>query len=118
LDRAARTVLADRPSEASGGADLIAAAAGGDERAMEAVRGVAVALGRGLATLLVAFDPDVIVIGGGVAAAGEILLGPARHAMMEVIPGRDLRRPTPVVAARFGSEAGLVGAALAAGGVA
>ena len=61
--------------------------------------------------------PDVIVIGGGVGSIGDPLLDPARSAMMEALPGRAVRRPTPVVPARFGPEAGLVGAALAAGGV-
>jgi glucokinase len=116
LDRAARVLAGDQASDETGGAKLIAAAISGEHGALEAVRAVGVALGRGLATLLTAFDPDVIVIGGGVGMVGEVLLDPARHAMMEVIPGRAKRRPTPVVAARFGGEAGLVGAALAAGG--
>lgn len=116
LDRAARLLAGDHASEDTGGAQLIAAALSGDHGALRAVRAVAVALGRGLATLLTAFDPDVIVIGGGLSMVGEVLLVPAREAMMEVIPGRTVRRPTPVVAARFGGEAGLVGAALAAGG--
>ena len=116
LDRVARMLAGDQTSEDTGGAELIAAAIAGDPAAVEAVRAVGVALGRGLATLLTAFDPDVIVVGGGVGMVGEVLLGPARDAMMEVVPGRVVRHPTPVVGARFGVEAGLVGAALAAGG--
>jgi glucokinase len=55
----------------------------------------------------------VIVIGGGVIAAGEMLLEPARREMREraLLPGRDAVR---VVAAAFGDEAGMIGAALMA----
>ncbi len=122
LDREARR-LASAPSgalagleHAPDGADLIAAAAAGDPGAIAAVEVVATALGRGLAALVAALDPDVIVVGGGVAAAGEALLGPARRAMMDSTSGRAVRRETPIVPARFGGDAGLVGAALAAGG--
>ncbi len=116
LDRAARSREGDGAAEGAG-ADLIAAAAAGDAAARGAVGAVGVALGRGLATLVAVLDPDVIVIGGGVGSIGEMLLEPARGAMMEALPGRSARRPTPVVPARFGPDAGLVGAALAAGGV-
>ncbi|HEX5630483.1 MAG TPA: ROK family protein [Acidimicrobiia bacterium] len=116
LDRAARVREGEGAAE-GGGADLIAAAAAGDAAARGAVGAVGVALGRGLATLVAVLDPDVIVIGGGVGSIGAMLLDPARGAMMEALPGRAVRRPTPVVPAMFGPEAGLVGAALAAGGV-
>jgi len=59
----------------------------------------------------------VIVVGGGVGTLGKRLLDPARRAMMEAMPGAQHRRETPVLPARFGADAGLVGAALAAGGV-
>lgn len=116
LDRAAR--IRDEGAAEGAGADLIAAAAAGDAAARHTVAAAGAALGRGLATLVAVLDPDVIVIGGGVGSIGEMLLDPARSAMMESTPGRAARRPTPVVAARFGPEAGLVGAAIAAGGVA
>jgi len=77
---------------------------------------VAIALGRGFASLVAIFDPDVIVVGGGVGAIGEPILEPARRAMMEATPGGAYRSETSVVSARFGADAGLVGAALAAGG--
>ena len=96
------------------GADLVEAAAGGDRAAAAAIDEVAAALGRGLGGLVAVFDPDVVVIGGGVGAIGEPVLGPARAAMASAIPGREHRRPTPVLGARFGVDAGLVGAAMAA----
>ena len=46
---------------------------------MEVVGGIGRHLGVALASFANIFDPDVIVIGGGVAAAGELLLGPARR---------------------------------------
>jgi glucokinase len=123
LDRAARLVAASDPrgALATGDGDvdgvaLVAAAAAGDAAASAALAGVATALGRGFASLVAILDPDVIVVGGGVGAIGEPILEPARRAMMEATPGGAHRAKTPVVAARFGADAGLVGAALAAGG--
>jgi glucokinase len=66
------------------------------------------------------FNPQVVVIGGGVSEAGELLLEPAREIVHQraLAPGRDVVR---IVQAAYGSEAGMIGAALAArekGGVA
>ena len=57
--------------------------------------------------------PDVVVVGGGVIAAGEMLLEPARREMLAraLSPSREHVR---VVAARFGEEAGMLGASLVA----
>jgi len=70
-------------------------------------------LGVGLASLVNAFDPEVIVIGGGAIAADEMLLEPARDEMRSraLPPPRDRVR---VVRAHFGEEAGMLGAALLA----
>ena len=59
------------------------------------------------------FNPEVIVIGGGAIAAGELLLGPAREVVAEraLPPMREMVR---VVPAHFGDEAGMLGAALLA----
>ena len=68
-------------------------------------------LGLGLASLVNIFNPDVIVIGGGVIAAGDLILEPARR----VLSQRALALPAAHVAvrpARFGAEAGMLGAAL------
>jgi glucokinase len=66
-------------------------------------------LGFGLTTLANALDPDLIIIGGGVAALGEDLLGPARS----VLRARALPGPSacPVVVAELGVDAAVVGAA-------
>lgn len=122
LDRAAvRLAAADPRGDIAAllgpnpaGADLVAAAGLGNGQARQAVAEVGAAFGRGLGALVSAFDPDVIVVGGGVAAADDLFLQPARRAMMAATSGGSARRETPVVAARFGDGAGLVGAALAA----
>ena len=66
-------------------------------------------LGFGLASLANVFDPELIVIGGGLASLGDLLLGPARG----VLARRGLPGPArcPVVVAELGAEASLVGAA-------
>jgi glucokinase len=82
----------------------------GDEAAVEVVELIGQRLGVALATLVNIFNPQVIVIGGSVTAAGELLLGPARAAVAEraIVPNRDEVR---IVGAHFGVEAGMIGAA-------
>lgn len=87
------------------------AAEAGDLLAREAFGHVGDWLGIGLANLVAAFDPACIVVGGGVSAAGDRLLEPARNALMRSLVGAGHREVPPVVPAHFGPEAGLVGAA-------
>lgn len=68
-------------------------------------------LGIGLANLVDALNPDIIIIGGGIAGAGEFLLGPARKEMRKNILS-PLARNTKVVRAKLGEFAGAIGAAL------
>ena len=56
-------------------------------------------------------DPEVIVIAGGLAEAGDILLTPAREAFTANLTAGTYRPAIPVVLAEGGQEAGLVGAA-------
>jgi glucokinase len=66
-------------------------------------------LGAALASLANVFDPEVIVLGGGVMAAGDLLLEPARRELKaRALPPMN---DTPVLAAKLGPEAGMVGAA-------
>ena len=85
----------------------------GDEAAQSVLAEIGRRLGYGLVGVVNVFNPEVIVIGGGVIAAGEMLLEPARREMREraLLPGRDAVR---VVAAAFVDEAGMIGAALMA----
>jgi glucokinase len=92
----------------------------GDPVARDVIALTGERLGIGLVSLVNIFNPQMVVIGGGVSAAGELLLEPARAIVRRraLPPGRDVVR---IEAAAFGAEAGLIGAALAArehGGVA
>lgn len=86
------------------------AALAGDEVAQEVVRSAGRSLGAGITGLVNAFNPEVVVVGGGVMGAGELLLGPAREVVAEraLPPNRDGAR---IVAAGLGEEAGMLGAA-------
>jgi glucokinase len=82
----------------------------GDQSAIEVLTLIGSRLGVAIASLVNVFNPEVVVIGGGVIAAGELLLEPARAevAARALPPSKDEVR---IVAARFGDEAGMVGAA-------
>jgi glucokinase len=83
----------------------------GDRAARDVVALIGARLGIGIASLVNIFNPEVVVIGGGVIAAGDLLLEPARQVVLQraLPPSRDLVR---VVPARFGAESGMIGAAL------
>jgi glucokinase len=85
----------------------------GDRAAGDAVREVAGWLGVGLTSLANVFNPEVMVVGGGLVTLGELLLAPAREVLARcgLSPNREIAR---VVPAALGNEAGLVGAALLA----
>ncbi|GAA4872697.1 ROK family glucokinase [Serinicoccus chungangensis] len=68
-------------------------------------------LGAGLAGVVGSLDPGTVVIGGGVSLAGDLLLDPARETLAGTLVGRGHRPVPPVLAARLGQRAGLVGAA-------
>ena len=74
-------------------------------------------LGEGIASLAAVLDPGVVVIGGGVGDAGELLLGPVRKAIEDNLPAAENRPHLQVRVATLGNEAGMIGAAdLARGG--
>jgi glucokinase len=87
------------------------AAVDGDLVARQAFGSVGHWLGVGLANLVAALDPHRIVVGGGVSAAGDRLLAPARHELERSVVAAGHRVIPPVVVARLGPEAGVVGAA-------
>jgi len=96
------------------GDDVTAAAAAGDGDAMAVMERFAWWVAAGLANLANAFDPEAIVVGGGLVDAGELLLAPARRAFAQLVEAASLRREVAIVAARLGARAGAVGAALLA----
>ena len=73
-------------------------------------------LGCGLVGLSNTFNPQMVVIGGGVGELGELILAPARQYLLEnaMFPGRE---QVQVAQAALGNEAGMVGAGLAAWGM-
>jgi glucokinase len=92
------------------GESLLAAARAGDAHARSLFGEIGGWLGLGLASLVTLFDPEVIVIGGGLRPAID-LMGPALRKRLETyVFGRRYRTLPPIVPARL-AEAGLVGAA-------
>lgn len=83
----------------------------GDPGAVELIAELGDWLGRGLSSIATLLDPDMIVVGGGVAAAGDLLLDPARSAYARTITAAAQRELAPFVLARMGNRAGIVGAA-------
>jgi len=87
------------------------AAVAGDPGALECFDVIGRWLGEGLASLSAILDPDCLLIGGGVADSGRLLMDPARTAFAATFTGAAYRPHPPIVAAQLGSAAGLVGAA-------
>jgi len=87
------------------------AAMAGDPIAVDAFSQIGYWLGRGLADLTQILDPQILVVGGGVIEAGELLLAPARAAFAEGLPSRARFPVADIVAASMGNTAGVVGAA-------
>jgi glucokinase len=95
-------------------AAVFAAAAAGDERAAGAVQAMVGRLAVGIANLVTVLWPERVVVGGGVAAAGERLFGPLRAAVAAAAPLVD-PAAYEIVPAALGPGAGAIGAALWAG---
>jgi glucokinase len=110
LEQGSSSVLA---ATVAAGSDLTAemlgeAAGAGDEVALQAISIGARYLGIGVLNLIHIFDPEIVVLGGGVTKLGPLLFEPVRawvrdHAMTQ------LQGCTPVVPAALGEEVGLLG---------
>ncbi|ALV45500.1 glucokinase [Arthrobacter alpinus] len=83
----------------------------GEATAQELVAEVGDWLGLGMANLAAALDPAIFVIGGGLSAAGDLLLEPARRAYARNLTGRGYRKEAAITVAELGAAAGLIGAA-------
>ena len=95
------------------GHDAVEGAREGDVDCLHVLRVLGERLGIGIANVVNVFDPDEVVIGGGVSVAGELLLGPAeRTARRHTVPG--LGEQTKYRLARHGPQAGVLGAATVA----
>jgi glucokinase len=95
------------------GYDVVDGAREGDDASVRCLRILGERLGIGIANAITMFDPLEVVIGGGVSAAGELLLGPAREvAWKYAVPGAGAL--CKIRLARHGPRAGVLGAALLA----
>jgi glucokinase len=97
----------------SDGRRLVEEARAGNEQALTDLAEIGRRLGAGIASFVNVFNPELVILGGGFAQAGDLLFDPVRQtlAVEALSPARDLVR---VVPAAFGAEAGMVGAALVA----
>ena len=92
---------------------LVRLATEGEPRAIEILDGIGRHLGAGIGSLVNIFNPELAVIGGGFAAAGDFILDPAREIVArEALAGAGKR--LRIVRAELGTAAGLIGAALVA----
>ena len=92
---------------------LVRIATEGDERAVELLAGIGRRLGAGIGSLVNIFDPELVVIGGGFAAAADFLFGPALDVMQREALAPEGGRAR-IVRAELGTAAGLIGAGLLA----
>ena len=85
----------------------------GDALARSVLAEIGRRLGAGVTSVVNIFNPEVVVIGGGALAAGELLLGPARAVVAERAL-RPARESVQILPAHFAEESGMLGAALLA----
>lgn len=104
--------LAGGDPEAVRGEHVTQAARSGSAGAVAVVDELARWIARGLANLANVLDPGVIVLGGGLLGAADLLLEPVRAAFVPRVMAAELRPPIPIVPAELGERAGAVGAAL------
>jgi glucokinase len=93
--------------------DLVERGQAGEPEAVEALAEIGRCLGAGIAGFMNVFEPEIVVIGGGFARAGDLLLGPAREVVAREALG-SLRELAPIVVAELGTDAGVIGAAMVA----
>ncbi len=93
------------------GQDVAALIVDGDPGALQALRELGHWLGQACASLSAVLDPQLFVFGGGVAAAGDLLLDPIREAYLAHLPARGFHPEPEFVIAELVNNAGVVGAA-------
>ena len=93
------------------GAEVYAAILEKDPGALKLLAELGSWIGQAIGSLVAVLDPEIVVIGGGVSAAGDLLLNPIRDAFLKHLPARGFRPELKIVAAEFVNDAGVVGAA-------
>ena len=123
IDRAGEDAAAADPDSALGrhgaaghrvaGGIVTELAHAGDPGARSVLAEIGRRLGAGLCGIVNALDPEVVVVGGGAVAAGDLMLEPAREVVAErALP--PIAAGVRIVPAHFGDESGMIGAALLA----
>ena len=107
LAEGAASLLADKPQLTA--KDVLDAACAGDPLAVQVAQELTETLGKGMAVLASAVDPDVFVIGGGVSRAGQWLIDQLKESFQRYafFPYRE----TDVIVASLGNDAGIYGGA-------
>lgn len=105
------SLLAGRIPEEITGYDVARAADAGDVVAIRAMDDLGRWLGEGLALVADVYDPEVVVLTGGVSGSAHLFLDRARQHCAAALTGAGHRPPARLELARFGDEAGIVGAA-------
>jgi glucokinase len=106
--------LAGGDPEVVRGEHVTAAAADGDRAAIAIMTRFAWWVALGLSNLANALDPELIVVGGGLISAGEVLIEPTRRAFADLVEAAAVREPVQIKPAVLGSQAGAIGAGLLA----
>ena len=91
--------------------EAVTRARDGDQRALDGLAQIGRYLGIGIANMVTVISPDKVVIGGGVAAAGDLLFEPIRAELRRRVRTTSLDS-VEVVAAELGTWAGAIGAAV------
>ncbi|HEY3437515.1 MAG TPA: ROK family glucokinase [Actinotalea sp.] len=111
-DRAARLLeLAGGKAHRVTGPSVTAAAMEGDPLSIELLAELGRWIGEGSASVAALLDPALVVVGGGVGAAGDLLIEPARAGFLAQLSGRGFRPEARIELASMGNDAGIVGAA-------
>jgi glucokinase len=105
----ARMAVAE--SRAITGRQVAASARDGDPVALRAMGELARWLGEGLALIADVYDPELVVIGGGVSGSAPLFLDEAREHYARVLTGGRYRSLARIRAAQLGEQAGVIGAA-------
>ncbi|MCL2466834.1 MAG: ROK family glucokinase [Micrococcales bacterium] len=113
-----RPVRATRLLELAGGkarritgVHITKAAREGDELSLELLAWIGRWVGEGAASLVAVLDPQIVVVGGGLSDAGDMVLVPARYAFERRLSAGEFRPLVPIEVAALGNDAGIVGAA-------
>ena len=106
--------LAGGDPEAVRGEHVTASARAGDAESQAVLDELAHWIALGLANLANVLDPAVIVIGGGLVEAADLLLPEVRSRFADLVMAGEQRPTVPIVPAQLGERAGAIGAALLA----